>query len=371
MARTVHSVSTRRARAVFPWIALAVGCVSEEAERLLVDADTVSVLELVEELRIGSVEDPEIGFSRVDEIDVDRDGRIYVFETLPPEIRVYAPGGEFLHKIGGPGEGPGEFRGPRFSFGVHGDTVWVIDLLFARRITLFTRAGEILSTGAIDAVPAPLEESGMSASLVPFEMDSDGLFASEIGPISLPPSSDPLLRRMGPGAVQVPWARFDGSGMVVDTVGWGRAGRDTSPDSPTIWWLKLAEGEVEVQRLGPASSDEGIFRVIRTNVIGDTLAERSFRFRPIVSDSIDALLDPVTFVRVGSDGAVWLRREDRSDDPMREWILLGADLEPVGQLELPDSGFRVEWSGGDRLLAVVADDLGVPWVIQYRMIGSP
>jgi hypothetical protein len=41
-----------------------------------------------EEMRLGSVDDPEVGFSRIGRVDVDRDGQIYMFEDLDRDPRL-------------------------------------------------------------------------------------------------------------------------------------------------------------------------------------------------------------------------------------------------------------------------------------------
>ena len=89
----------------------------------LEDMDAVPRVELEEEVRIGSVDDPDYGFSRVGSVDVDEEGNLYVYEFADTEIRVYSPDGELLRRFGGEGDGPGEFSGLTVTFGVQGDTV--------------------------------------------------------------------------------------------------------------------------------------------------------------------------------------------------------------------------------------------------------
>ena len=63
--------------------------------------------------RIGTVEGggPE-QFGSVTVIRADSVARVYVFDALALEVRVFDSLGVYLHSIGGEGEGPGEFRGP-------------------------------------------------------------------------------------------------------------------------------------------------------------------------------------------------------------------------------------------------------------------
>lgn len=67
---------------------------------------------LVEDLRLGSVdtEGPEL-FAQVAAILTDERGRIYVLDYPTQEIRVFSAEGEFIRRIGGEGDGPGELVG--------------------------------------------------------------------------------------------------------------------------------------------------------------------------------------------------------------------------------------------------------------------
>lgn len=342
-------------------------CAGDDGADSILDVDALPRLTIQEELRIGHVESPDLGFSRVDEIDVDRDGFIYVFETLSPAIRVFTETGEFVRSIGRSGQGPGEFIGPRFSFGVHGDTVWVIDELIARRITLFSRTGEVLSTGQIRGLPVDLGPAIASASLIPFEMRRDGRFASDVGMVSRTGSvADPAT---GPGPVRVPRVTFDASGAVMDTVGWGN---DLfSRPASSVVWVPVAEGELEVEMVGEPRVDAGVFRVTRRDLSDNTVGSQEFRFRPVATADGTGFINPVSLVRLGSDESIWLRRENVETNDSIAWIVLDREFEVVGQLTLPREGFRVEWSRDDAMLVVQSDDLHIPWIVRYRLGRTP
>src|SRR5690606_19293449 len=133
---------------------------SDDVPRLVAEAD----------LRLGDFDDPTIGFSRIFGVDIDDDGDIYVLEALDRQIRVYSPDGELLRRIGGPGDGPGEFGGVP-TFGVIGDTIWTNDLQTGR-LALFDRAGNILATGRTTGVRVPLP--GSFGYVLPYTMQPDG-----------------------------------------------------------------------------------------------------------------------------------------------------------------------------------------------------
>ena len=48
-------------------------------------------------------------FEDVSALTRDREGRIYVADSGTSEVRVFGPTGDYLYRVGGPGEGPGEF----------------------------------------------------------------------------------------------------------------------------------------------------------------------------------------------------------------------------------------------------------------------
>jgi hypothetical protein len=68
---------------------------------------------LVQELAIGEMdgEEPYV-FGSIAALDVDARGRTYVIDRQASEVRVFSEAGEHELTMGGPGEGPGEFRGP-------------------------------------------------------------------------------------------------------------------------------------------------------------------------------------------------------------------------------------------------------------------
>ncbi len=63
---------------------------------------------LVEELRIGSVEDTLTGFSRVAGVLPAPDGRVYVADAQDQRIRVFDADGGYVGAFGRRGQGPGE-----------------------------------------------------------------------------------------------------------------------------------------------------------------------------------------------------------------------------------------------------------------------
>lgn len=59
----------------------------------------------------GSADDPQV-FGRIADVEIDRDGRVYVLDRQFREVRIFDFAGEFVDAFGRPGAGPNEFRDP-------------------------------------------------------------------------------------------------------------------------------------------------------------------------------------------------------------------------------------------------------------------
>src|SRR5690606_14633985 len=88
-------------------------------------------LEAEEVVRVGSVDDPDAGFSRIGGITVDGQGGVHVLESQEKQIRVYDWNGVQIRTFGRDGAGPGEFKSPRL-IGYRRDTLAVGDASLGR-----------------------------------------------------------------------------------------------------------------------------------------------------------------------------------------------------------------------------------------------
>lgn len=380
--------------------------------------DELPELRVVEEMRIGSVDDPDAGFSRLYSVDVDRDGNVFALEGMDNQIRVYGPGGELLHRIGRRGEGPGEFVDPPW-FGIKGDTLWTYDAS-AGRITLFDRTGQLLGTGTTHGLRVATRTGW--GWLLPRRMLPDGTLLGWFSRISGSrddPAPDP-----GQNSA-IPIVRFDASGDVLDTIGWTPppprmvppVGYETDPRRITIGsrshsvpmppsdlpdWLPLDDGYLFVHAPHPDNAESGVFTITRLGLAGDTVYHRELNYRPQpyteetlngiagrplmvfmngapvegdiddqVRNRLRAEMDfpshrqPIDDSRASDDGSVWLRRSLDAGQ-LAHWIIMRPDGELDGELVLP-ANVRVLWSHGDTFWASAPDELDVPWLTRYRI----
>ena len=423
-----------RTRLLAPITALTTWCIVVSAcgpsgDDTTMHLDALPSLTAEAGMRLGDFEDPDVGFSRVGGVDVDRDGNVYVLEAMVPEIRVYAPDGTLLRRMGRRGEGPGEFeRAPRF--GVVGDTVWTVSA-GDNRITLFDREGTVLSARRYESVLVALPDG--HGHILPWAMRPDGRFTSYLGRRTWYGSDESGAGVSPDDDIRWPFVLFDATGAVIDTIGW--AGR-TPPGmwhpgeaewQPTIlqiggrqWWVPepprdvpewgtLQDGYVLAEAHAPETDEDATFTVTRFGLAGDTVYSRTFHYRPIRYSSADldsiaaraargeaggmvpfnpnrssvpdnwreiarSLRDamqfpdfklPVEYAWPAQDGALWLRLRSASDTTAW-WLLLDQQGNARGTLDLP-SELRIMWNHGDTFLAVEPDAFDVPWVIRFRI----
>ena len=263
--------------------------------RLAADAD----------MRIGDVHDPDVGFSRVGGVDVDREGNIFVLEAAVPEIRTYGPDGTIRRRIGRRGGGPGEFESVPW-FGVAGDTIWTVHTRGVSRIALFDRDGNVLATGRSDGVVVPLPER--CGVLFPRMMRPDGTFASHFGRVSDSCEGLAVAADAQPDtSARVPIVRFDAFGNVIDTIGWtgrppprmwtanataefqssiryadigGRRKVVPTPPMARPWLEAMTDGYLLVDTPLAETQGEGVITVTRFGLDEDTVYHRVLRYEP-------------------------------------------------------------------------------------------
>jgi hypothetical protein len=355
-----------------------------------------------EELRIGSLDDPEVGFSSIRAVTVDRAGLVYVLEQQEMEVRVYDWDGTLRTRLGSRGEGPGEFQFPS-QMGFVGDTLWVSDIRL-RRVSMFSREEGFvyslpMNTVEMETVP------GINAMMMSQDPRPDG-FLNTTWMVM-------VMAEAPTDSFWLPYARMDRDGNVVDTIQmmrWGFGQRETveiggrtmsvpSGPSPNPLWIDAGDEAFVIERPVATSPEAGEFTVTRIAGIADTLFHDTLRYRPRPFDgtAVDSVIagrvaiyserddpdaaaiesafraafsppafhPPIGSGRVGEDGTLWLERED-TGGPAIEWLLLSADGEPRGILEL-ERGTAVRWSDDSVLWAVVRDEFDVPWLVRYRL----
>jgi len=350
-----------------------------------------------EDMRIGSVNEPDYAFSGILALSPWGD-RIYVLQRSVPEVWWFGIQGTRRGTIGGRGEGPGKLVGPSH-FGFKGDSLWVKDILLGR-VTLFDP-----TSGAprrTIAFATPTRSAGW-AVLKPGTPLSDGTLLVEPGV----PADALTSGRVG----QVPLLKVDESGTVRDTLAWRNVRgevmaielrgnlswsvRHPLPGSSLLAVDKL--GDVIYLAEGTAAGSDPAFRLTAVSTSGDTLWAREYerpRVRVRPSD-LDALADSAyeampsvhdrmsksqfrdvylqgvgaldffpSIVRlvVSSEGTIWLRHEDGLGETA-EWTAFDKRGNPTNRAVTP-TVFTVHAITKTHMWGVERDGADIEYVVR-------
>ena len=369
------------------------GCAPDTA-----DAAALPQWTAVEELRIGSGDDPDRALSRVDQIAVDAEGAVYVSQSQEAAIKVFDSQGSRVGTIGARGTEPGQFD-RLYTVGFIADTLYAIDFGL-RRISYFTREGDLVRTYQVPPPPvdAPLRPA------MPFAIFADGSMA--IGHAwSSNISMDDLER--------VPQLRLTSGSQASDTVAWlsyERTARRApygqqsivvgSPLSDDAFVIFAPDGSrlVTVDRRLPSDSGTSTFGLTVSDGWGDTIYSRRYEYEPVevdqavidrtvelgaqrVSGAFASAADAVSFVRstmflpthhppvttalFAQDGTLWIQRESIAGEPQR-WMVLDQDGEPIAETTLPEA-VRVMTIGDGGVWGLETQEQGSASLVRYRI----
>lgn len=340
--------------------------------------DEVSAWRLVEDLRIGAIEGagPAV-FGQINDVEVDRAGRIYVLDRLAQEIRIFDPSGAYVRTIGRQGEGPGEFRTAHgLEFGPDGH-LWVADSRLSR-FSVFDTAGTFVTT-----YPRRLLSWGYwwQGGFLDSGVLYDYTGAGEIGSI------EPAL------------TAFDTTGSLADTVSiptypaafvrFEYTGGSTVmgiPFKEALHWTLDPRGYLW---LGVSNQ----YRIHQTSLAGDTLrtVQRAATPPPVQSAERDSAMaalrraargGPVNvtipehkpfFVKLDVDdqGYVWVRPPTTAGDQGVPFDVFDPEGRFLGTLraDLHIPSYAPVWIRGNALYAMHQDELDVPYVARLRIEG--
>lgn len=352
-----------------------------------VDAPVVfAVLDSVPSLSIGGPDAPGPGqFFRIQNVLVDRAGRIWVADGQSGELRIFLANGTHWKTLGGRGEGPGEFLQVRLLGAVSGDTVLTGDS-GADRITVWSPEGEFVRTERLPSGerPAPrpfdvfpdgsilgqLPRIVAAASLQPGQILPDSVELVRVGlnPPSVQPygaASGPLWLWTGRSQIPLPFtvnASFDVAGEAVLLV--------AGPD----FRVRVLEGErlreslgVERERRAVDARDFDSYRAFVEEYIPDTM-------RPDYLGALDhelrpSLLPAYDRVLASADGHVWAQVYESDLASPLQWDVFDGDRRFVGHVSVPGGLYPMAITA-DGVVGVWRDAMGVEYVRVYPFTGS-
>jgi hypothetical protein len=333
---------------------------------------------LQEDLRIGRMEGegPDL-FGAIADLEVDSLGRIYVLEGQAEEIRTFDADGRYVRTFGRKGSGPGEFESAAgMDWDAEGN-LWVVDQRNGRYV-VFDTTGTFLRTqrrrisGQVSPWPGGFLRSG---ELYDYAWSFDG--ASHL--VRVQGEEEPA------DSVVLPQYEAEMFELILND---GRSRvRGGVPFTPRLSWTLDSRGY-----LWHGVSDR--YRFVQQRLGGDTVRIVEREYTPArVTDSerkeaidgmewftkqggkIDASRIPGTkpafrSLQVDDRGYVWVAalvdeaQPDALDVFNPEGRYLGRVALPEGLSRYPAPVIR-----GDRIYAVVRDELDVPYVVRLQLRG--
>ena len=338
---------------------------------------------LVEDLRIGSADGsgPE-AFGSVHALEVDAYGRIYVLDRLAHQVQVFGPNGEHLRTLGSEGAGPGEMSQPSGLAWMPGWHLWVEDRGNSR-FAVFDTTGALVDTHPRDFPWMEFRWRG--------GFDREGHRYGLGSELRGRRSHDVLLRLDGRGAqvgtIELP--RFEEARFEVTSNDAPLAAARV-PFSPHLHWHLTPDGALwfgttDEYRLTQRSLDGDTIRIVERDAPPTpiTAAEREealaedylapFREAGVVDPAMVPENHPYwAGFTVSSDGFLWVIPR-MPDGGAAAFDVFDPEGVYLGRIPVDEPGLQ---SGpapvvrGDRLYAVVRDDLGVPYVVRMRVLSS-
>jgi hypothetical protein len=326
-------------------------------------------------------------------------GTVIIADAANREIHTFDYEGAYSHSIGRDGRGPGEFE-RLTSVGLVGDTLWVIDTR-ERRTSLFSLDGAHLATIRTEVARS---SSGLSDS---------NLTAVVAGGAALGSASSSFESGQAFQDERKPILRMTRAGRTQDTLAW-------IPTRHAHFSLRNADGGYTfgpqlfsdaaltfvdpssprffiVDRSVTTTPQSASFRVLALGLSkGDTLWDRSYAYTPrrVEKARADSLLTaherlassghslrairdavfipeyytPVSSGVAGSDGSLWLRREE--GQPTDDYWVVGKDGTLVASVTVPANVVLVA-AADSEAWGVKTDLYDVPTVIRYHIVRWP
>ena len=339
-------------------------------------------------LRLGLVDgESPLQFDGVTGVARTVDGGVVVADGGSQEVRFFDSAGSLRARVGGKGEGPGEFTGLSGLGPAPNGTLWAYDFSL-RRVTWMNGAGEVEGITSLGPEPPVLNAVGVLP-------DGSFLLKQLWGASVVAEAREAGLRRD-----PVAYVRFGRDGVLVDTVGMfpGRqiflldeGGRGVMATPPfarnsvgTPWGDGLVVGTqegFELMRYGQDGKLGGVVRIPSWPValqpgdleeyIEGRMAQVSPERRPGVRQELEAMPVPDTKPGYGAvladeAGNLWVSDWAASPHSPRRWTVLDPSGHWLGSVSVPNR-FYPYAIGSDWIGGVERDDLDVEYVVLYPL----
>ena len=319
-------------------------------------------------------------------------GTVVLINAGTPELRAFAQNGQLLWRIGAAGDGPGDFRSPRWIEPLPGDTLMVEDPQLYR-LSFFNAAGELVRTESLtDDLGCGTLYPGLSAGLMvaatcgSWQTREPGLHRRDRTLTLVSPSLSKgwkrLAKVLGEDMVVRPNQNYTfpafGLGGVVaarDTLIFYGTGEQFAVEVYAVSGRKLrtiglARAREPVTEELKAEWHAVQARRLRAFILqrgGTPGIEEGSRVRePVFKDSVPAFGE----FRVDPDLNLWIGEYVLTGRQPVRWTVLSAEGRWLAEVTVPER-FRIWEVGRDYLLGVWRDEDDVERIHMYRLRRQP
>lgn len=393
-------------------LATSLALVACDLARDAADEPDVAEWTATQDLRIGSVDDPEYSLTFFEVMEVGPDGTMYTVHPQEQLVRVFAPDGSLRTTIGGRGDGPGEFQNVA-RIGWVADTLWLLDL-DGYRFSQFTADGRFLGSFSVPFVAG----SDPRAIQPPraYGLLSDGTihgsppaFSRQVADGTLTHHIPMLMTREGGVTDTLPAIPFGRNEWAISNPDAPRRGAlyrsQPFADGPLWDFVPGEPALIILTRTAASVREEAAFVISKVSFDGDTLFSLSYRYEPVPTrqEAVDSILDeisdrigergmfgataarvrewaasslyqpafepPVRAMVVARDGTIWLDRGPHRREDISRWLVFDADGRALAALELP-AKLTVLQVIPPYLWGFENDETDVPYLIRFRIAAS-
>lgn len=310
--------------------------------------------------RIDGGDEPLFGVVAAFQLPGGNGDGIAVVDRGSHAIRVFGRDGSEVRRLGGTGDGPGEFR-DLTAAGRLADSVWAFDFL-AQRLTVFGPDGAVRTVRVETDLPFRTLVGHLGREFVAIE-----------SPVTTPATESGLRRDSlelalvsGDDGRVRPLGRFNGDEILVEVEPRSGGGVSVSKSRLAEAYAtehavvddRLATVETERYRLELRGADGALRRAVEADLRGRPV-DSEYHARGPVADGLLA-----GFSRDGRPAA-WLRLATAPDDSLATWIAHGTQGEVIDGARLP-AGLRLTDATTGRFIGVEVDELGVERVAVFE-----
>jgi hypothetical protein len=345
--------------------------------------DEETAWQVTEESRIGTLQgDGPDMFGSIAAVEVDPNGRLYVFDRQALELRVFDPTGRHIRTIGREGGGPGEFKQVIGMAWGPDRNLWVVDPGNSRISSFDTSGAYVTGHRTIGNVIISPWPGGfdLEGNFYNYGIDTEADPNRQLVLLRYNPSMEPV------DTFRLPIGEREGEFFVLRSE--NAIMQSRVPFTADFQWKFIPVPRPEIW-----VANTGEYRILQQSLEGDTvrIISRDYEHLPVTAADVEAAVEDLRwFTRQGGKidrtrfpstkpaintffhddvGRTWVSPVTSEEDRGRIWDVFDPEGRYLGQLDLAFSleRYPTPLFRNDMIYGVTRDELDVPYVVSARI----